>query len=66
MISGVAKKMPLRNADFRFLNVFGRKIRQNSPLRSGILLASPKVMHRPRFHSPVNFDKGNDDDDCFY
>jgi len=24
MISGLAKGMPLRSADFRFLNVFGR------------------------------------------
>ena len=67
MISGLIKKMPpLRNADFLFSNVFDHKIRQNSPLRSGILLTSPEVMHRPRSHSPANFDKGDDDDVCLY
>jgi len=54
-----AKRMQLRSADFRFLNVFGRKIRQNLPLHSGILFASSEVMHRPRSHSPLHFDKGN-------
>ena len=59
MTSGLTKRMRLRSADFRFLNVFGRKIRQNSPLRSGTLFASPEVMHRPRSHSPLHFDYGN-------
>jgi len=59
MTSGLAKRVPLRIAAFRVLNVFGRKIRQNSPLRSGIFFASPEVMHRPRSHSPLHFDKGN-------
>jgi len=54
-----AKRVPLRSADFRCSNVFGSKIRQNSPLRSGILLASPKVMHRPGFHFPLHFDTEN-------
>jgi len=52
MTSGLAKRMTLRSADFQVFNVFGRKIRQNSPLRSGILFASPEVMHKPRSHSP--------------
>jgi len=47
MTSGFAKRMPLRKADFRFLNAFGRKIHRKSALRSGILFANPKVMHRP-------------------
>jgi len=59
MTSGLAKRVPLHIADFRFLNVFGRKIRQNSPVRSGIFFAGPEVMHRPRSHSPLHFDKGN-------
>jgi len=59
MILGLAKGMPVRSADFRFLIVSGRKIRQNSALRSGILLASPEVMHTPRSLSPLHFDKGN-------
>jgi len=57
--SGLAKRMPLRSTDFQFLNVFGRKIRQNSALRSGIPFGSPEVMHRPRSHSPLWVDKGN-------
>jgi len=44
---GTCKRMLLRSANSRFLNVFGRKIRQNSPLRSGIHSASSEVMHRP-------------------
>jgi len=44
MTSGLAKRMPLRSANFLFSNVFGRKIRQNSPLRSDILFASTEVM----------------------
>jgi len=54
--SGLAKRMLLRS-DFRFLNVFGRKIHQNSPLRSSILFESPKVIYRPRSHSPLHFNK---------
>ena len=40
MTSGLAKRMPLRSADIRFKNVFGRRIRRKSVLRSGILFAS--------------------------
>jgi len=59
MTSGLAKRVPLHSADLQFSNVFGRKIYQNSPLRSGIFFASPEVMHRPRSHSPLHFDMGN-------
>jgi hypothetical protein len=38
---------PLRSADFRFLNMFGRKIRHKSALGSDILFASTEVMNRP-------------------
>ena len=40
MNSILAKRMPLRSADIRFKNVFGRRIRRKSVLRSGILFAS--------------------------
>ena len=59
MTSVIAKRKPLRSANFRFQNVFGRKIRQNSPLRSGIFFASPEVMHRPRSEYPLHFDIGD-------
>jgi len=59
MTSGLAKRIPLRSADFRFLNVIGRKIRQYLALHSGVFFASPEVMHRPRSHSTLLFDKGN-------
>ena len=49
----------LSSVDFRFLNVFGRKICHNSLLRIGILFPSPEVMHTPRSHPPLHFDKGN-------
>jgi len=49
----------MRSADFRFLNVFGRKIRQKSALRSGILFASTKVMHRPNSEFSLHFDIRN-------
>ena len=54
--SGLAKRMRLRSGDFRFKNMFSRKIRRHSPLRSGIILASPEVMHRPRSDYPLPFD----------
>ena len=57
--SVLAKRMPLCSADFRFYNVFGRKIRRKSALRSGILFASTEVMHRPRSYSPIHFDVRN-------
>jgi len=59
MSSEFVKGMPLRSADFWFRNVFGCKIRRKSALRSGILFASPEVMHRARFHFPLHFDKVN-------
>ena len=45
--SGLAKGMRLRRADFRFKNMFGRTICQESARRSRILVASPEVVHRP-------------------
>ena len=58
MTSGLTKRMPLRSGAFRCKHVFGCKIRQKSPLRSGILFASPEVMHTPRsspevMHTPI-------------
>ena len=59
MTSGLAKTIPLRSADLR------RILRPNtfknwkSALRSGILFASPEVMHRPRTNSPLHFNFGN-------
>jgi len=46
MSSVLAKRMPLRSADFQSKNVFGRRIRQKSALRSGILFASTELIHR--------------------
>jgi len=57
--SGLAKRMRLRSADFRFKNMFDRKIRRHSPLRSGTLFASPEVMHRPTSDYPLLFDTKN-------
>jgi len=54
--SGLAKRMLLHGADFRFKNVFGRKIDRKSALRSGIPFASPEVVHRPRSNSLLHFD----------
>ena len=59
MTSVLAKRIPLHSADFWFLNVFGRKICWMSTLRSGILFASPEVMHRPRSDTPLYFDIWN-------
>jgi len=55
MTSVLTKIIQLRSADFRFLNVFGRKIRRKSALRSCILFASTEVMHRPRSDSFLHF-----------
>ena len=41
--SVLAKRMPLRGGDFRLKNVFGRKICQNLPMRSGIFLQVQKL-----------------------
>jgi len=59
MTSGLAEKKPMRRGDFRFKNVSGRKIRWNSPVRSGVLVASPEVMYRSRSDFPLNFDIKN-------
>jgi len=44
---GLEKRMPLHSGDFRFQNIFGRKICWKLPVQSGILFASPDVTHRP-------------------
>jgi len=54
-----AKRMRLRSADFRFKNVFGRRIRWKSALRSRILFARTKLMHGPRSNSSLYFDIKN-------
>ena len=51
-----AKRMPLHSADLRFQNAFGRKIRRKSALRSRILFACTKLMHRPTSDSFLHFD----------
>jgi len=56
MIPVIAKRMPLRSANFRFENVFGRKIHRKLAPRSGILFASTEVVHKPRSDSPLHFD----------
>jgi len=60
MTLGLAKRMPLHSADFRFSNVFGRKIFRKSARsgmpRSGIHFANPKVMHRPKSDYHLHFD----------
>jgi len=56
MTSVLAKRMPLRSADFRRIlrpNAFKNR---KSALRSGILFASTEVMHRPRSDSPLHLD----------
>jgi len=53
MASGLAKRMPLRSADFRRIlrpNTFKNR---KSALRSGILFANPEVMHRPTLLHPT-------------
>jgi len=38
---------------------FRHKIRQKSPLRSGIVFASSEVVHRPGHYHPLHFDNKN-------
>jgi len=59
MTSVLAKRMQPHSADFRFKNVFCRRIRRKSALRSRIIFASTAVMHTPRSHSPLHFDIKN-------
>jgi len=59
MTSVLAKKMQPHGADFRFKNVFGRRICQKSALRSHILFASTEVMHTPRSDLPLHFNIKN-------
>ena len=56
MISELAKRMRLHNADFLFESVFGRRIHRKSALCSRILCESTEVMHKPRSDSPLHFD----------
>jgi len=51
--------MRLNSANFRFGNMFGRKIRRKPALRSRILFASTELVHRPRSDSPLPFDIEN-------
>jgi len=45
MTSGLAKRMRVRSGNFRFKNVFGHRIRRNSPVRSGFLFEGPKYVY---------------------
>ena len=56
---GLAKRMRLCGDDFRFKNMFGRKICWKSALRSRILFASPEVVHRYTSDSSLHFDSQN-------
>jgi len=58
MTSGLAKRMPLRSADFRRILRPSTFKNRKLALRSGILFASPEVMHRPRSDSPLQFELG--------
>jgi len=51
--------MRLRSDNFRFKNVFGRKVRRKSALRSRILSANDELIFRPRFHFPLHIDLEN-------
>jgi len=57
--SGLDKRMPLRGGNFRSKNVSGHKISRKSALHSGILLASPEVVHRVTSNFPLLFDSQN-------
>jgi len=57
MGSLIAKRMPPRSADFRKILRPNTFLNRKSALRSGILLASTKLMHRPKFDSPLHFEK---------
>jgi hypothetical protein len=59
MISELAKRMQLHNADFLFESVFGRRIRRKLALRGCIPFASTEVMHTPRSDFPLHFDFKN-------
>ena len=58
---GLAKRMRLCGDDFRFKNVFGRKICWKSTLCIRILFASPGVVHRYTSDSSLFFDSQNID-----
>jgi len=54
MSSVHAKRMRPCSADFRFKNVFSRRIRRESALRGRILFASPEVMHTHKSDFPLH------------
>ena len=53
--SGLAFGEPQRSGDFRKKNVFRRRKNRNLSLCCGSSNASPEVVHRPRFRSPLHF-----------
>jgi len=55
----LAKREPLRNGNFRNKTCFARTKNRNLALRSGSLFASTQKLHRPRSHSPLQFDIKN-------
>ena len=55
----LSKRMWPHSADFRFKNVFVRRIRQKSALHCCILLESTEVMYTPRSDFPQNFNNEN-------
>jgi len=56
---GLAKRMQLRSANFRQILSPNTFLNEKSPLRSRILSANPKIMHRPRSYSPLYLDTRN-------
>ena len=58
-VTRCAKRTLLPSGGFRSKNAIGRKFGRHSPLCSGILSASSKVVHRPRLDSSLHFDIGN-------
>ena len=59
VISLLAKRMWPHSTDFWFKNLFDRRIRRKSALRTRILFASTEVMHRPRSYFPLHYDVKN-------
>jgi len=55
----LAKRMPLRSADFQRILRPDTFLNQKSALRSGILFASTELMHRPRSDFSLHFDIRN-------
>ena len=59
MTSALAKRMQLHTANFGLKNVFGRRIRRKSAMRSCIHFASTEVMHRTISDFSLRFDIKN-------